>query len=99
MIGKLLWLLEVNVVFVGKTFIFEDTLISGIDQSLSLHDFFESKQRAKLLCNRLGHSLQLNFLLAARARHEGEGDPQSAPFVLQELHHAVSMEHVATREA
>ena len=52
MIGKLLRLLEVNVVFVGKTFIFEDTLISGIDQSLSLHDFFESKQGAKLLRNR-----------------------------------------------
>lgn len=31
MIGKLLRFLEVNVVFVGKTFIVEDTLVFGIN--------------------------------------------------------------------
>ena len=48
----LLRFLVVNVVNVFKAFIVEDTLIFRINQSLSLHNFFESKQGAKLLCNR-----------------------------------------------
>ena len=44
--------LVIDVVNVLQAFIVEDALISRISQSLSLHDFFESKQGAKLLRNR-----------------------------------------------
>ena len=37
-----------------------------------------------------------DFLLASRACHEGEGDLQSAPPVLEQLEHAVFVENMAT---
>ena len=39
-----------------------------------------------------------DFLLASRASHEGEGDLQSAPSVLEQLKHAVFVENMATAE-
>ena len=40
----------------------------------------------------------LNLLLAAGARHEGKGDPQRAPAVLEQIDDAVGMEDVAAGE-
>jgi len=39
--------------------------------------------------------LNLDLLLAARAGHEGECDPQRAPAVLEQIDHAVGVEDVA----
>ena len=52
MVGILLRSLVINVVNVFKALVVEDSLIFRINQSLSLNDFFESKQGAKLLRNR-----------------------------------------------
>ena len=50
--GILLRFLVINVANIFKAFIVEDTLVFRINQSLSLNNFFESKQGAKLFGNR-----------------------------------------------
>ena len=99
-VGQLLRLLKVVVLRVRKACILENALLLCLEQSLLLYVSSQANKWAKNGCNRLRDSLQLYFLLAARARHEAaKGDPKSRPPVLQELHHAVSVEDVTACEA
>ena len=95
MICKLLRLAEVNVVFIGQALIIENALILGIYQGLFLYDLLKAEERAKLGCDRIRQSLQLDFLLATWARHESKCDAESCPFVFEELDHTVCVKYVA----
>ena len=98
MVGKLLRLLVVYVVNVAQTCILENSLLLSMDQCLRLNLLLETKERSELGFDRLRESLHLDFLLAAGAGHEGEGDSEGGPLVLEEVDDAVRVEDVAARE-
>ena len=71
----------------------------GILECLALNILLHVEKWAKLGRNLLGEALlELDFLLAARALHEGEGDAQGRPAVLEQLYEAVCVENVAAAE-
>lgn len=74
-------------------------MILGVDQGLLLYDLLKTKERAKLCSNWLRYSFQLDFLLAAWARHERKSDTKGCPLVLKKLNYAVRVEYVTTGEA
>ena len=95
MVGKFLRLLVVYVVNVAQTCILENSLILSIDHCLRLNLLLETEEGSELGLNRLRESLHLNFLLAAGAGHEGEGDSEGGPLVFEEVHDTVRVEDVA----
>ena len=98
MVRVLLGLAKVGIIFILEAFIVEDALFLCIGQGLRLDLLLEVEQGSKLCCDRFGQSLELDFLLAARAGHEREGDPQRGPAVLEEVHDAVCVEYVSAGE-
>ena len=95
MVGKFLRLLVIYVVNVVQASIVENSLVFSMNQCLRLNSLFEPEKRSELGSDWLRDSLKLNFLLAAGARHEGKGDSKGGPLVLEEVHDAVRVEHVA----
>lgn len=84
-ISKLLRLLIVNVMLVGKTLILKDAFVFGAIQSLLFDNLLETEERAKFLLNWLRQSLELDLLLAAWAREEAESDSKGGPLMLQKV--------------
>ena len=71
----------------------------GILECVALNVPLQVEKRTKLGRNLLGEALlELDFLLAARALHEGERDAQGRPAVLEQLDEAVCVENVAAAE-
>ena len=83
MVGELLRLSEIDIAFSCQPLILKDPLQLGVDESFSFNTLLEADERAKFSCDLRWQSLDLDLLLAARARHEGKGDSQSRPSVLE----------------
>lgn len=98
-VSELLRLAIIDVTFSRKSFVSKKALFFSADQCCFLNLLLQAEQWSKFLCNGarnvFGH---FNLMLAAWARHEGEGNAKGCPPVLQELNHAVSVESVATGE-
>ena len=94
-VGVFLRLVVVDVIWVLKSLIGKDSLALCILEGLSLNLFLQGNQWSKLSGDGLGESLDLELLVAAWAGHEAEGDSESGPLVLEELHEAVGVEDVA----
>ena len=90
-----LWPAVVKVCRVRQALVAENPLLFGIDHRLTLNGLLQAQKGSKLGCNRPGYALKLDLSLAAWAGHEGKGDPQCGPLVLQKLHDAVCVEDVA----
>lgn len=99
MVCKLLRLAKVNVVFILKTLIEEDALLLRIDQGLSFNLLFQAKQWSHHGSDRSRQSLELDLLLAGRARHEGKGDSKRGPSVPEKFDKAACVKDVATRKS
>ena len=98
-VRELLRLTEVNVLTVGKALVTENSLLLGINQGFLLDHPLETKEGSQLGSDGLRQSLQLDLLLAARARHESESNAEGCPLVLEELHHTVGVKNVAAGQA
>ena len=99
MVRVLLRLAKIGIIFILEALIVEDALFLCIGQGLRLDLLLEVEQGSELSCDRFRQSFELDFLLAARAGHEGEGDPQRGPAVLEEVHDAVCVEYMSAGEA
>lgn len=80
----------------GQTAVIKNALLFCIDEGLFLHGGLEVCQGSKSPGNRVGYTLELNLLFAFGATHEGKGDTEGGPLVLEEFDHATCVEHVAT---
>ena len=76
MVRELLRLAKVDVILIHKALIVENALLPGLNHGLSLNFLLKAEQRSKHGHDRLGQALGLDFLLATRTRHEGEGDSE-----------------------
>ena len=91
-VGELLWLSIVVVAHCRKPLICKDALFLSVLKSELLNTFFKANQRAKFTSNGIREAFERDLLLAAGARHEGEGDSEGGPFVLEELNDTVGVE-------
>ena len=69
-----------------------------VPESHLFNFLLEAEERTQFASDRIGDTFKLNLLLAARARHESEGDSECSPFVLEELDDTVGVEDMAARE-
>ena len=98
MVGELLWPSIVVVTNCGKSFITKDALCLSHLKSELLNTLFEADKRAQFASDGSGETFKRDLLLAARARHEGEGDSEGGPPVLEELDDTVGVEDMTARE-
>ncbi len=89
-------LIEVDVVFIGQTFIVQNTLLLGVDHGLLFNSFLESNERTKDCSDGARDALDVDLSVALRTAHEGKVDLCCSPSVLQKVNYAASVEHVAT---
>ena len=85
----------VEIAWGSQAFVFIQTLFFDHFQCLCLDEASEGIELSYFKSD-LRHMLNVNGRLAAWAAHEGECDPQSRPFVLEELLDAVNMENMPT---
>jgi len=97
-ISELLGLAKVDIAFFGQTFIVQEALLFGVDESLLFDGLLEAKEGSKLSGDGARNSLELDLGLAGWALHEGEGDAQARPLVLEKVHDTASVEHVTASE-
>ena len=99
MVSKLLRLAVVEVARRRKSLILKNALFLSVDEGFFFDLFLQADEWSEFLSDGardvLGH---LDFMLAARAGHEGECDAQGRPSVLEELYDAIGVESVATGE-
>ena len=98
MVSKLLWLSIEVVSNCSKPFISKNSLLLSVLKCKFFYTFFEADKRAQDVSDRGGETFKRDFLIAAGARHEGEGDSESCPLVLEELNETISVEDMSTRE-
>ena len=97
-VGVSLWLSVVVVTNRGESLIGKDALHLCVPKSHLFNFLLEAEERAQFASDGIGDTFKLDLLLAARARHESEGDSECGPFVLEELDDTVGVEDMAARE-
>lgn len=87
-------LVEVKVAWGRQSLVFVDALPSCLEKHFFFDKFLETIKCRHFFLN-WWTVISLNRTLAARAVHEGEGDSQRTPLMLQELSHTIGMEDVS----
>ena len=98
MVSKLLWLSVEVVSNRRQPFLCKNALLFSVLKSELLYTFFEADQKTQFVSDGTGQAFKRDFLIATRARHEGEGYSERSPFVLEELDETVSVKDMTTRE-
>ena len=86
---------EVKVTGCGDSWVFVQAFLLADLHGLDLNVASENLKLLKLVVD-LVDMLDVERLLAVGTAHEGEGDPQGAPLVLEQLKYAIRVKNVST---